>query len=131
MNLKFGNCNGTMDVNIYSDDQLIISIVDPLEENIIVDTLLSLPCKLIISLSGKNANDTKLNNGLIVADKYVQLTALSLGNIPVNPKNLFDICNINDSKKDTYWGFNGKVTINFDEENFIAWHLKNGNIFDF
>lgn len=130
MSLKFGNYNGTMSVNISANNKHVISIIDPQTELVDVDCAINLPCTLTISLAGKNTNDTKVENNIIVADKYVQLTKMSLGNIPINPKILFEICNLANGRKDTYWGVNGDVTIHLNEENFILWHLKNKNVFD-
>lgn len=54
--------------------------------------------------------------------------------LPIPDYSDYDICNYSSSNgfsKDTFWAFNGQVVIDFDEADFINWHLKNSNIFDF
>jgi RecA/RadA recombinase len=84
---------------------------------------------------GKGKYDTKLDsNNNIIADKYVLLSAMKLGEIPVRSNKLFDICDYatrDGHSKNTFWAFDGQVIIDFDEKDFIKWHLKNNNIFDF
>ncbi len=97
---------------------------------------LTLPTKLIIELSNKNYNlDTQVDSqGKILADKYIKLLEMKLGNMPIEPVNLFKICNYETDKGmkfyDTYWGFNGTITIDFNQKSFIKYLLLLNNKFE-
>lgn len=124
--LEYGQCNGFMNLTING-------------QNVTTDTHeinLKLPDKLVFSLSGKNYNhDTIVNTqGSIVSDKYIKLVALHIGGIPVEEVNLFKICHYQTDQGTTlinpYWGFNGTVTIDINQENFVKYLLLLNNKFD-
>lgn len=131
--LKFGQCNGSMMVQVSANDQPLITFADVTDEFIEYSTTINLPTSVIFSLSNKNLKDTVVNDGIIVADKYVQLQELKLGRIPLNPATLHNVCvytNKHGETKNTFWGFNGTVSIDFNDDYFIKWHLKNKNLFE-
>ena len=137
LSIEVGLSNGSMNVEIYSNQQLLANYTDITSNNIELSTDVSLPCHLTFNISNKNpAIDTIVNQqGDIVSDKFMILKGLSLGNIPVQPSLLFAICNYcvdgqYISKYDTYWAFNGKVVIDLLNDNFIQWHLEHNNMFD-
>ena len=123
----FGKCNGSMNLEVYSNDKLISQYINPIEEKILLTTQIDLPTRLKFVTSGKNHNtDTVVDqNGNIIADKYVILQVFKLGLIVVNSNLLFSIC----SNNNTFWGFNEEITIDIDEKDFIKWHLKKQNKF--
>lgn len=135
--LEFGRCNGVMDVDIYSNDHLILSLENHQHTSSNFSIAVEFPTVLKFMLSGKNLNvDTKIdaNTGKIIEDKFVIIKNMTVGRIPINPAILFKICKYhkNDSNEivyDTYWGFNGQVDIHFNETDFIKWHLANNNLF--
>ena len=130
MTLQFGLYNGAMNVDVYVDDNKIAECYNSSEEIFKINSAITLPGKLKFVLSGKNENDTLVKNEKIIADKYVKLNSLYLGRIPINPVVLFKICCLENGSKDTYWGSNGTVEINFNEDDFIVWHLKQNNLFE-
>lgn len=134
MQFKFGIYNGSMFMDIYQDQELVKSFSDVNEELVIFEHSLRMGSELNIKLFNKFSRDTKVEDGKIVADKFIQLKEMRLGKIPILEPILFKICNyhVNDQTMfDTYWAFNGQVSISFAEENFIKWHLAHRNMFDF
>lgn len=132
--LEFGRCNGSMSLNISDNDHQLgfLENVNGIKE---FNYEISLPNKINLHLSNKNTKtDTKIDlQGGIIADKYVKLISMSLGGIPINSMNLFKICRYTVNGQidfNTYWGFNGLVEIEFNEINFLKWHLKSNNLFD-
>ena len=131
--LEVGLCNGSMAVEIYQGHRLVKQL-ENLTENIDLTVDLTMPTQLKFVLTNKNTNDTEVVGDKIVADKYIKLAKLTVGNIPVSPNVMFDICRYIkaghiESVYDTYWGFNGTVIINFLEDSLIKWHLVNNNAF--
>lgn len=133
--LEFGQCNGSMSVDILDDKQQLAFLENVTDKSLDFAYKIILPNKIRFNLANKNTNrDTKVDDqGNVIADKYVRLASMSLGGIPIRPVTLFKICTYraNDQTRfDTYWGFNGSVAIDFHEDNFIKWHLKSNNLFD-
>ena len=134
MQFKFGISNGSMTMDIYQDQELVKSFSDVNEELVIFEHSIRMGSQLNITLSNKFGSDTIVQDGKIVADKFIQLKEMRLGKIPISENILFKICNYhtnNQTTINTYWGFNGQVSISFVQENFIKWHLVHRNIFDF
>ena len=129
MIFEFGMCNGAMSMDILANGQLVNRIHNNTQETLHISQKIQLPCEIKILLSGKNLEDTLVQDGKIIADKYVKLKSLSLGKIPVKEHVLFNICEVNDELRDTYWGRNGTVVINFDSDNFLKWHMAHRNVF--
>ncbi len=124
----FGHCNGTMCLEVFDGDKLLKKYQnDSLETETLVAEI-SLPTQLKFVVSGKNYNtDTKVDEqGNITADKCVILKNLKLGNIPIGVGLLYSML----SSKDVYFGRNDTITVDFDEDDFILWHLKNQNKFN-
>lgn len=133
--LEFGECNGFMSVDITDRHGMIESLTKPANSTIIVQHKIELPNQLCFSISGKNyESDTLVSaDGSIVADKFVKLKKLSLGRMPIQHNKFYQICNYQTDKGQTLydpqWHFNGLVTIDFFEQNFIKYHLAINNHF--
>lgn len=98
-------------------------------------TSLTFPNVINITLSGKGKNDTIIDdNGNIIDDKFIQLTKLIVDGIPVDEIYLKThiILHTDDNMivKSNYWGFNGKVTIEFNEPNAFLWLIHTQNAID-
>lgn len=97
---------------------------------------LQLPSQLVFDISGKDYNhDTQVDQqGNITNDKYVKLLGLRIGGIPVEEVNIFKILNyqtdLGTTINSVYWGFNGTVTIDINQENFIKYLLLLDNKFN-
>lgn len=134
--LEFGLCNGSMNVDIYETDHLISTVNGSNNTSITVNTSINLPCDLKFVLTNKNnKKDTIVDStGKIIADKFVILKKLVVGRIPVHTTTLFKVCRLTtDCGKDlynTFWGFNGIVTIDFNNSNLLLWHMTHNNKFE-
>lgn len=128
--LEFSESNGVMSVSINGTN-----VTPDSGSNVVFLQEVILPSQIEILLTGKSLKDTVLDEkGNILIDKYVKLSNMSIGNIPINKSLLFNICEYTpdgelESIKDTFYAFNGKVLINIDEDDFIKWHLKQDNKF--
>jgi hypothetical protein len=133
---NFGIHNGSMNLSLYSNEKCLIEYKNVDRSSQHFSTTVTWPTQLKLYLSNKHSSDTKVNeHGEIVADKYIQLVAMKIGRIPVSVPTLFKICRyhrdqFDDDVIDTFWGFNGIVTIDLDHRDFVCWHLKNNNIFE-
>ena len=130
MEFEFGHYNGTMNMDVYAGDELLARYQDHNIKTCTLQKNILMPCTLRFSLSNKDKFDTEVYQDKIVADKYVKLTKMLLGRIPVATHILIKICQINDQFANNYWGQNGTVTIDLNVKDFIQWHLSNKNVFD-
>jgi hypothetical protein len=86
---------------------------------------LELPGQIQLHLAGKNSRDTVVSaDGTIVADKCIKLTCVRVDRVRVNEVFLKTWPVINNTIRDTYFGFNGVVELNFDQENSFKWLLR-------
>ena len=94
LELKFGECNGYMQVEIYDNFRLLKKIHNPNSALQKISFDIVLPNKLRFVLTNKDMNhDTKLDsNGNIINDKFVELTSLSVGKMLCNERILKNIC---------------------------------------
>ena len=114
-----GHCNGSMSLKIFVDNSEIFYKEKIKDKILTVQTKVVLPCKISFETNNKNPiTDTVLDkNGIVIQDKFIELTKCTLGKWPVNlDKILHGNC---------YWGLPGLIEINIDESNFLLWHLKN------
>ena len=125
MFLEYGTYNGQLDLTINN-----VKVTSNT-----VNLKLVLPTQIIINVAGKDYNcDTLVDPlGKILDDKYVKLVGLHIGGIPVEEVNLFKILQYQTdtgrSMNDPYWGFNGTITVDLDQENFIKYLLLLNNKF--
>lgn len=124
---EFGTYNGGMNLTLNGE---------PVTTNQ-VHLDLELPAVLVFTLSGKDYNhDTEVNQeGVITNDKYVKLLGISIGGIPLEEVNLLKILDYQTDQNttiahSTYWGFNGTVTIDIKQQNFIKYLLLLNNKFN-
>jgi hypothetical protein len=114
-----GHCNGSMSLKILCNDEIIDEFDQIEQKYLIVNKQIKLPCTLTFVTGNKNpATDTLVDaDGNITEDKFIEVTDLRLGRIPLDPYQFF--------KGKSYWGFPGATTLEFQEPNFLLWHLKN------
>lgn len=134
--LEFSNYNGSMNLEISDNEKNFACLTNVTEKIITIQHQIDLPTQLKFTLSNKNYNtDTHVSaDGLILADKYVRLNKLVLGRMPINVEKLYKICKfrsdrLNEVTYDPQWHFNGVVTIDFFESNFIKYLLLIDNKF--
>lgn len=127
--LEFSESNGLMMT------QLNGSNITPGQEGIhIVNLTVDIPKKLVFTFKGKQGEDTVLDDqGLIVRDKYVKINSMSVGFVPIDQNLLYSLCRYtrnNETVNDTFFGFNGELTIDINRDDAILWHLLNNNKFE-
>jgi len=82
------------------------------------------PSKLRITLTGKNAKDTIVENGEIVKDKAIILTDIKVHDVSVDKNYLPRFITLHTTNEDivsNYWGFNGYIEIDFNASNSFNW----------
>lgn len=128
LEFEFGCLNSkTMQVQIRLADR--VETLDPgMDTALVYQTQVTLPAQIQIELSNKNMQqDTLIENGVIVKDKYVKLTRLSIDKFETPQIYLEkNIKLITESATYTtnYFGFNGRVLIDLDQPNVFIQHCK-------
>jgi hypothetical protein len=89
------------------------------------------PSTLEIKVFGKGQFDTQIDSaGQVVADKYIKITDILIDQLSV-ARYYCDQCLTLDTGTEkfttAYWGFNGTVIINLDQENGFRWLAKTQN----
>ena len=128
IDFEFGSCHGDlMTVEIINGNH--VETIDP--NNPTYKSEIYLPTRLEIRTSGKRMDyHTRLENGEIVEDMYVKIQNVRLDGLPLNQNFLNKKITLVDENKQShttnYFGFNGSVNLNFDEDNvFIQYVLLN------
>lgn len=104
---------------------------DNLGEDFSVTFPVEFPSQVIIETFGKGPHDTKVDaDGKVIADKYLKLTDILIDQLSVaryycDQKVVID--NGNQKITTSYWGYNGTVIIELDEENGFRWLAKTQN----
>ena len=125
---KIGHYNGSMGLNFFNKDILIKEIPSFTETEFVITENIEFPTTIYFDVFGKDKFDTDVDeNNNILADKYIQLTDLIVDKAPIHILSLIKLCKLETNDKilyNNYWGFNGRVTINFEEVNSFLWHMK-------
>jgi hypothetical protein len=121
-----GRCNGTMQVQIYADQTMLANIKSFDQNTATLTYEIPWPCVVRIVLSNKFSRDTKVDqHGNIVEDKYIELKKLSVDRCEASMQFMKSISLTTQDQvlNKLYWGFNGTVTLNFDQSDSFLWHL--------
>jgi hypothetical protein len=136
LELEFFNYNGSMSVVVNDNAGVIASFADMNPGPVVVKHQIQLPNCLQFVVSNKNYNtDTQVDvDGKILSDKYVKINKLVLGKVPINPEKFYKICMFQTDRNNTVmhdpqWHFNGTITIDLFEDNFIKYLLLINNKF--
>jgi hypothetical protein len=102
------------------------TVVRGADDCAVVEAVVDFPGELCIILEGKNNNiDTIVDDsGKIIQDKFVQLTQVDVDRITLPDHFLQQWPVVNDTFNTSYFGFNGKVRLQFNEPNSFYWLLK-------
>lgn len=124
--LKFGCIdNKHMQVHIIYNDSLV-EIVPDQNNTALVKVPVKTPDSVVLKFSGKDLNcDTKLDEkGNIVADLYVEFTAISLSGFEIPTIRLHKMINLitvdNQNIQTNYIGFNGTVQIDLPKNSIFS-----------
>ena len=122
-----GRYNGTMGMAIFSNDQEVLHQEYFDDNSFEFTTELTWPGTVVIKLFNKQIKDTEIDSqGNILNDKYIKLDRLIIDKIVVDDEILRDFVVLdagNQLLTERYWGFNGTVKLNFEEEDFFLWVL--------
>lgn len=125
---EFGALNSsTMQVQVTVNNHT--EILDPGSDTTVVfQKQIKLPAQIQIRLSNKNMQqDTLVQDGVIVKDKYVKMNRLSLDKFDTPQNYLEKNIKLNtdsDTHATNYFGFNGQVIIDLDQTCVFAQHCK-------
>lgn len=104
----------------------------PSEGRVFYQTLIPLPHKIFLKLSGKDNHGTEIDpNGNVIRDTCIRLVNVSINGIKPNsdfirrwPKILIGGKGSNRIIHSHYWGFNGLIELDFDGDNLTKWLMK-------
>lgn len=129
--LSLGECNGFMNSR-WSANGHYITKQNHSSNTSEIEFRIKLPSTITIELSGKNPmTDTIVNgDGRIIQDKFIKIDGMWLARHPIPEHIYMKMCEVDngvDKFTTSYFGFNGTVTINFNELDPIMWHFKNNH----
>jgi len=97
-----------------------------------IDLEIELPCKIMIQLSGRTDNDTKIDQqGNILQDKYIHLKNIEIFDTTIDsykiPEKFLEYRPDHSIKLKNrfFWNRNGKVILSIDQADPLVWLLKN------
>lgn len=112
----------------------IYSIIPDKNKSGIVEFDIDLPTQVMLKFTGKNSNTDTLidDNGNIVGDMYVKITAITLDKFKLNKIFLHQKMKLlTENKKEittSYIGFNGSIFIDMPESTVFSQYLLMNNI---
>ena len=100
------------------DENILADIKQSHDHSITVSSKIKLPNKISITLNNQNN----------IKNKFVKLSALGLGNIPLTQHTLMQLCEYKSShsgttKFSTIWNHNGVVNIDLFDKDFTSFLL--------
>ena len=114
-------CNGSMKIEMF-DQQLSVYTGENLPDGSLrIDCQINWPTELTIITSGKHPNDIEVNdNGIIIKDKSIEVTGVLINNFPIHQDSIDKLFRCQhegslDITNENWWGFNGKIKIEFDQ----------------
>ena len=132
LQLEIGECNGTMQM-VVTNERGTIKIKPTLDEGITtIKFETQMPDKVYLQLSGKdNRRDTIMDSQSqkVIKDKYIKVVELKVDGKPLPQSKVQQMFNLQTdgygSIKSAYWGFNGKVVMDFPYPDSLEYHLQN------
>jgi hypothetical protein len=137
MGFEIGLCNGSMHIDIADQSSNILSLNNLTETTHSITFNTEWPNRLTLTLSNKDMRrDTQIDKeGNIVADKYVKLIYMSVNGFKLSQSALYKICQYvisgQEATNEVYWGFQGKVIIDFDKPTPTRWNFHLNNVLFF
>lgn len=129
LTFEIGHLNGlSMSLRFNNDQQY-----DQFDDKIFYyTTSIHFPTTIVIDVFNKGPQDTVVDQtGNIIADKYIKLIGIELDGVSADNYYLNEkivlVKSNNEIVNSSYWGFNGTVTLNFNETNSFYWILHSFN----
>jgi hypothetical protein len=107
-------------------------VYSKLDEKFSVEIAITFPTTVKLILLGKKNTDTVFDeNQNVVQDKFIKLDKLAVDNLRCNALYLKNKTKLtttdNQVVYDNYWGSNGEVALEFDQQNSVFWALETGS----
>lgn len=122
-----GHCNGTMSMVVSTSDGARHEFGSFDNDRCLHELSIRLPNQVILEFQGKGAMDTEVDSqGKIIADKFMRLDKLTVDKIVLDADQLYHILELETPTgkiKGNYFGFNGRVVLDFDTNDSFAWLL--------
>lgn len=104
-------------------------IYSNLDEKFSLQMTINFPTQIKLILLGKKNSDTVFDqNQHVVQDKFIKLEKLSVDNLVCNSlylKTKIKLTTADDQTiYDNYWGSNGEVILDFNQQNSVFWALE-------
>ena len=108
-------------------------VYSKLDEKFSVEIAITFPTTVKLILLGKKNTDTVFDeNQNVVQDKFIKLSKLTVDNLGCNALYLKTKTKLttvdNQIVYDNYWGSNGEVALEFDQQNSVFWALETGSL---
>lgn len=130
------NVNGSMSIQI-SDHTGIRYTNSSFEPGpVCIKCTIAWPTQVTIDLSNKHSNDIiQDSNGNIIENKAIEIDTVLINNFPIQYELMEQIFNCKRQSSDiitheNFWGFNGKVCINFGATSPMRYMLELNNPFE-
>ena len=122
LKFKFGKTNNDYMKMLATHNNIEYKILPDIGDCSTFQFNLTLPDKLILTISNKSENDTIIDdNGTILEDRYIQLQEASIDGFDLNYNFLHKKIKLvtfeNNEIISSYFGFNGSVELIFDQPN--------------
>lgn len=130
--LTHGECNGFMHSRWYANGDLKVDLYPTSTDEVEISFMIDMPCEITIVVDGKNHNTDTIvdSHGNIMQDKFIKIDSAMLANHPIPESIVTQMCNVSFGDNDghsSFFGFNGTVTIKFDESDPVVWHFKHNH----
>ena len=129
-------CNGSIKIEMFDQTTPIYTGENLPNGPVRIDCRINWPTTVNIITSGKRPNDMEVDaDGNIIRDKSIEVTGILINNFPIH-QDLIDklfTCQREGSTETTHenwWGFNGKIKIEFDQTNPMRYMLALKNEFN-
>ena len=130
------NNNGSMALKIYNEDLLIYEQDTFVEGAGQINLTVNWPSILTIYSSNKKNDDTVTNSeGKVIIDKAIEITGILINGFAIHNDMIDKLFNClrdgsNIITHENYWGFNGIIKINFNNQSPMRYMLELKNQFD-
>jgi hypothetical protein len=129
-------CNGSLKIEMFDQLSPVYTGENLPDGTTRIDCQINWPTTVNIITSGKHPDDMELDaDGNIIRDKSIEVIGVLINNFPIH-QDLVDklfVCQRDGSVNTTHenwWGFNGKIKIEFDQTNPMRYMLALKNEFN-
>jgi hypothetical protein len=129
-------CNGSLKIEMFDQLSPVYTGENLPDGPIRIDCQINWPTTVNIITSGKHPNDMEVDaDGNIIRDKSIEVIGVLINNFPIH-QDLIDklfVCQregLIETTHENWWGFNGRIQIQFDQHNPMRYMLSLRNEFN-